>query len=379
MSSHPRERSRPRDHDAAACGPEPEGGGVEPAAAEKRARLVSILQGYGSALLGYSGGVDSAYLAKAALDALGRERFLAVTAISPSYPRAQREVAHRIVRQFGLPHLEIETEEWADPRYAANPTNRCYFCKTELFDRLCALARVRGLEAVCDGANADDAEDYRPGTRAARERGVRSPLQEAGLTKAEIRALSRAEGLPTWDLPASPCLASRIPYGIAVTPERLAEIERAEEGLRALRAWRGLRVRHHGEFARIEVDPSDLAAFADVALRRRAVRAVAAAGFDSALLDLEGYRRGSLNEGVVIPLGRPASTENAHARLERRGPEGEVGVPDLTPAAMEALLRDAGARGRMARSKPAGVRFLALDLSAWVGDEALRRAESAGG
>ena len=359
------------------------------AAAEKRARLAAILRECGSVVVGYSGGVDSAYLAKAALDALGRERVLAVTAISPSYPRAQRELAHRIVRQLDLPHLEIETDEWKDPRYAANPTNRCYFCKTELFDRLVAFARERGFAVVCDGANADDLDDYRPGAAAARERGVRSPLQEAALTKVEIRALSRAEGLPTWDLPASPCLASRVPYGIEVTPERMRAIERAEEALRGLRAWRGLRVRHHGEFARLEVDPGDLPAFREPGLRRAAARAMLDAGFARVLLDLEGYRRGSLNEGVVVPLSLgdrdPLDTE----QVERRGRSGEVGVLSLDAEALSAAL-DADSRA-LSRRKPDGVRFLAVDLTAEVearedgvegrrvGHAALRRAEPAAG
>lgn len=361
---------------------------MDDATARKRGRLTDTLRAYGSALVGYSGGVDSAYLAKAAVDVLGRERALAVTAISPSYPRVQREMARRVAREFDLPHLEIETEEWTDPRYVANPVNRCYFCKTELFERLCTLARDRGFAVVCDGANADDRMDYRPGARAARERAVRSPLQEAGLTKKEIRQLSGAEGLPTWDWPASPCLASRIPYGLAVTPERLAQIERAEEALRALRPWRHLRVRHHGEFARLELDPTDLPAFVDGGVRREVVRVFSDAGFDRALLDLEGYRPGSLNEGVAVrPRRRDSGPALSLPRLERYGPAGEVGVLALRAQAVDDLLGDSGSRAALARSKPQGVRFLTVELTlppedeaaANGGDAALRRTEPARG
>ncbi len=338
--------------------------GVPAEARAKRERLAELLRGYGSVLIGYSGGVDSAYLAKAAVDTLGRRRALAVTGISPSYPGVQREMARRIAREFDLPQLEIETAEWVDPRYAANPVDRCYFCKRELFDRLAALARKRGFAVVCDGANADDASDYRPGSRAARERAVRSPLQEAGLTKDEIRALSRAEGLPTWDLPASPCLASRIPYGIPVTRERLAEVERAEANLRRLRPWRHLRVRHHGAFARLELDPADLEGLADPEMCRRAARALSDAGFQRALVDLEGYRRGALNEGVIVGLRGPAVAGNGGPAFERLGPRGEVGLVPLGAEEARALFRDPVRRGEWARAKPEGVRFLALDLTA---------------
>ena len=194
-----------------------------------------------------------------------------------------------------------------DPRYAANPSNRCYFCKSELWSRLSEVARERGMRTVLDGSNADDVGDHRPGAVAAAENAVRSPLLEAGLTKAEIRAWSRELGLPTWDQPAAPCLASRLPYGIAVTPERLKEVERAELSLRAM-GFRDFRVRHHGGVARLEVHPSELGAVAG--LRAAIVAAVRGAGFGRVLVDLQGYRRGALNEGLVsaqlVQLGSAA-------------------------------------------------------------------------
>src|SRR5690606_15227256 len=186
---------------------------------EKHARLVEILRECGSVCIGYSGGVDSVFLAKVAVDVLGPENVLAVTGRSATYPAVQLEMALACVRQFGIPHEEIETDEMSDPNYVANPANRCYFCKTELWSKLTALAAARGYAVVLDGSNADDAGDHRPGMRAAQELGVRSPLLEAGLTKAEIRELSRCLGLPTWDQPSAPCLASRLPYGLSVTPE----------------------------------------------------------------------------------------------------------------------------------------------------------------
>ncbi len=267
----------------------------------KRARLEAILRACGSVCIGYSGGVDSVLLAKVAVDVLGAERVLAVTGRSASYPGVQRDVAVECSRRFGIPHLEIETDELSDPRYAANPSNRCYFCKTELWARLGEIARERGLGAVLDGSNADDAGDHRPGMQAARELEVRSPLLEAGLTKSEIRALSRELDLPTWDQPAAPCLSSRLPYGLSVTPERLRQVERAEQVLRD-EGLREFRVRHHGDVARLEVATGEMG----LALRRRAVLALRlrALGFGAVLLDVEGYRRGALNE--ALPLVRPA-------------------------------------------------------------------------
>lgn len=268
--------------------------------AGKYAWLLDRLRALGSVCIGYSGGVDSVFLARAAVEALGDTNVLAVTGLSPAYPEVQRSVARACARTFGLRHLEIDTDEMEDPNYASNPRNRCYFCKTELWGKLRRVAAERGLAAVLDGSNADDAGDVRPGTRAAREHGVLSPLQEAGLTKAEIRALSRDLDLPTWDQPAAPCLASRLPYGLAVTPERLQAVERAEERVRALGIVE-FRVRHHGDVARLEVSPRELGR----ALERADVleRTVRAAGFGRVLLDIEGYRRGALNEAAaLVPL-----------------------------------------------------------------------------
>ena len=263
----------------------------------KRDRLVSILRSCGSVCIGYSGGVDSVFLAVTAVDVLGPERVLAVTGRSASYPSVQHDQALACVDAFGIPHAEAATEEVSDPAYVANPTNRCYHCKTELWSKLTPLAAARGLAVVVDGSNADDLSDHRPGTRAAREHGVRSPLQEAGLTKADIRVLSRRRGLPTWDRPASPCLASRLPYGLAVTPERLRQVEVAEAAVRAL-GFRTFRVRHHGDAARLEIDPEEL----DRAEERAGALAAAVrrAGFRRVLLDVEGYRRGALNELVRL-------------------------------------------------------------------------------
>lgn len=270
---------------------------------EKRDELFRILHDCRFLLIGYSGGVDSVFLAALAVRTLGAGRVLAVTGRSASLPSWMKATAGDVARDFGIPWLEIDTHELEDPRYAANPSNRCYFCKSELWTRLRALADERGFDTVADGANADDAGDHRPGARAGSESGVRSPLLEAGLTKREIREWSRELGLPTWDQPAAPCLASRIPYGTAVTPERLRQVERAEAGLRAL-GFRDFRVRFHGRLGRVEASSTEL----PVLLRRRqdVYRVVTEAGFEAAAADLMGYRRGALNEALdpsqLVPL-----------------------------------------------------------------------------
>lgn len=267
--------------------------------ARKHKALTRILEECQSVCVGYSGGVDSVFLARFALDVLGPERVLAVTGRSASYPEVQHRMAVDCVQRFGIPHLEVHTDEVANPDYASNPGNRCYHCKSELWTRLEEVARSRGLRTVVDGANADDVSDHRPGADAAREKGVRSPLQEAGLTKAEIRTLSRRMGLPTWDQPASPCLASRLPYGLEVTEERLQQVERAESLLRR-QGLREFRVRHHGDVARVEAASEELdralEAVGELAERIRGL------GFHAVVVDVEGYRRGALNE-VLVQMG----------------------------------------------------------------------------
>ncbi len=260
---------------------------------EKQRKLENSLRRVDSLLVAFSGGVDSAYLAYAAHRVLG-SRMLAVTALSPSYAQHDREEAEQIVARFGIPHEFVRTDEVENPAYRANNPDRCFFCKDELFDRLDEIAADRHFAAVAYGMNVEDQGDWRPGQEAARRHRVLAPLLEAGLRKEEIRELARNADIPVWDRPASACLASRIAYGIEVTPERLESVEQGEAALRRL-GFRQFRVRHHDELVRIEIAPEELQLALDPEMAKQFLEIFKSLGFRFVTLDLEGYRQGSLN------------------------------------------------------------------------------------
>jgi len=263
--------------------------------------LEGIIAPHGSALVAFSGGVDSSLALAVAARALPKEKVLAVTSNNETYLPSELDLARDFALSLGVEHLVVNTRELDDPNYASNPTNRCYFCKSTLYSDLTKLAEEKGYGCVVDGANKDDEGDYRPGRKAAKELGVVSPLSVAGVGKAEVRALAQHLGLPSWDKPALACLSSRFPYGQEITPEKLAQVARAEEFMRK-ENFRQVRVRHHGEIARLEVGPEELErAFAE---REKITAELLDAGFLYVTLDLAGYRPGSLNAALKKKKGR---------------------------------------------------------------------------
>lgn len=265
---------------------------------EKLARLKSILREMGSVVVGYSGGADSALLLKVAHDELG-DRAVGVIAESESYPRRERDEAVALARDMGVDIVRVNTKELQNEEYASNPENRCYYCKQELFVHLARVAGERGIKWIAYGANHDDLGDYRPGQQAGRDAGARAPMIEAGLTKPEIRYISRQLNLPTWDKPAMACLSSRFPYGTRITGELLARIEAAEEYLRADLGFRDVRVRHHGEIARLEIGPAEMDRLLQADLRTQISRKLKTLGYRYVAMELEGYRTGSLNAAIL--------------------------------------------------------------------------------
>jgi len=291
---------------------------ISPELEEKELILHALLRKTGGLAVAFSGGVDSSYLAYAAKKVLG-EKCLAVTALSPSYPKVQREMAERIVGGFEIPHRFIEAHEMNNPEYRANNADRCYHCKTELFDRIDDIMDQLDFDSVAYGINLDDTGDFRPGHRAAHEHSVLAPLLDANLGKEEIRILSRRAGLPTAELPSSACLASRLPYGMEVTSERLIQVELGEDRLRAL-GFEQIRLRHHGNLARIEISPEELPKALEPTMAAAIAKTIKALGFRFITLDLEGYRTGSLNAVLSADV-----LKNPHADREEPQLPGESG------------------------------------------------------
>ncbi|MCC7262043.1 MAG: ATP-dependent sacrificial sulfur transferase LarE [Candidatus Latescibacteria bacterium] len=335
---------------------------------EKLERLDGLLRSMGRVLIGYSGGVDSAMLAVAAHRVLG-ENAIAVTADSESYATGELERATEITRRFGIHHVVVRTAELDNPEYAANPSNRCYFCKQELFTHMQRLAAELKVEHILYGQNADDVGDFRPGSQAARDYGARAPLMEAGLTKADIRELAHRWEVPVWNRPAMACLSSRFPYGTAITAEGLRMVDQAEKYLRD-DGYTQLRVRHHGDLARIEFPAADLdGLLADPPLRARISAAFSSYGYQHITADLRGFRSGSMNE-ALLPSGARAEETLARAReiLGDLGPcqlEGrdQMLCLQLAPAAIAALADPARRQPLVSHLEDLGFRYLALDLN----------------